>query len=444
VIRGVTSLSLGTATARALAAVGQLLLAFWLTPSDFGYWAAATSAMSILTGLANFGEVNGYLSGQSASFFRARRATVRINTVLAASGAVIAGLYWVGGQPQVAVLALISAVMIPIVGDAELVYSTGVKYKLYTRVVVGQVVAAVGKTLVAVLIASVTQSSLAFAISTIVFYVLMDRLILARVLGAVRGEPTNEPRIPLAKRIKWGANSLSVTLPIQIGFIVAQFGASPAVLGLYFFAYQISLGLSGLVSVPLARVTLSTLAETAPALRTGVAIKLSVLFGLGVAMLASVVSLLMPLAAATLGDEWATAAPATVVLLASLAVRMLTPILDGLQQAQNRWWQGTIFNAVDTVGTALAATVAFTNDLMLLVLAVAAWKIVFGLARAGWLLRAERPGKVLLLLFTMALASVLIASSPFLGAYGVSALLCSLAGAALVLAITLIRGRRSG
>ena len=132
---GILRLSIGTAVARALAAIGQLLLAVWLTPTDFGYWAAATSIISVLTGMANFGEVNGYLSGQGGTFSQARRAILRVNAVLAGSGAIIAALYWLDGNVIVAALAAISALSIPLIGDAELMYSTGVKYKAYARVV---------------------------------------------------------------------------------------------------------------------------------------------------------------------------------------------------------------------------------------------------------------------------------------------------------------------
>ncbi|MBB3158603.1 O-antigen/teichoic acid export membrane protein [Microbacterium proteolyticum] len=412
-LRGVLRLSIGTAVARAMAAVGQLLLAVWLTPTDFGYWAAATSVISVLTGLANFGEVNGYLSGQGGTFSQARRAILRVNTVLAGSGALIAVLYWLDGNVMVAALAAISAVSIPLIGDAELMYSTGVKYKAYARVVTAQIFAAVAKIIVGVVIAAAFASPLAFAVSTVVFYLLMDIVILRRVPSLTHAEVESVRTVSPRTRFTWGVNSLFVTLPIQVGFIVAQFGASAEVLGLYFLAYQVSLGLSGLVSVPLARVALSSLSNETFDRRVPLSMELCRLFVFAVSGLAALVSLFAPLIGSVLGAEWTAAAPAVVILLASLAVRMMSPILDGLQQANNRWWQGTAFNAVDTAGTAAAALVSFTGDLMLLVSAVAMWKVLFGLVRAAWLLSSARPLPVMATLLPALVMSLLIGGSAF-------------------------------
>lgn len=430
---GILRLSIGTAVARALAAIGQLLLAVWLTPTDFGYWAAATSVISVLTGLANFGEVNGYLSGQGGTFSQARRAILRVNGVLAGSGAIIAALYLIDGNVMVATLAAISALSIPLIGDAELMYSTGVKYKAYARVVAAQIVAAGAKIIVGVLIAALFASPLAFAISTVVFYLLMDMIILRRVPELTASEDPSARRVSARRRLTWGVNSLFVTLPIQVGFIVAQFGASPEVLGLYFLAYQVSLGLSGLVSVPLARVALSSLSREASDRRVPLSMELCRLFIFAVSGLAALVSLFTPFLGSVLGSEWNAAGPAVVILLASLAVRMMSPILDGLQQANNRWWQGTAFNAVDTAGTAAAALVSFTGDLLLLVSAVALWKILFGLVRAAWLLRSARRLPLLATLLPALAMSLLIGGSSFLSQPGstivlVCAIVISVAG----------------
>ncbi|WP_314452504.1 hypothetical protein [uncultured Microbacterium sp.] len=439
---GILKLSIGTAVARALAAVGQLLLAVWLTPTDFGYWAAATSVISVLTGLANFGEVNGYLSGQGGTFSQARRAILRVNAVLAGSGAIIAALYWIDGNAVVAALAAVSALSIPLIGDAELMYSTGVKYKVYARVVTAQIIAAGAKIFVGVVIAALFASPLAFAVSTVVFYVLMDALILRRLPALTAAESESARSVSRRTRFMWGVNSLFVTLPIQVGFIVAQFGASAEVLGLYFLAYQVSLGLSGLVSVPLARVALSSLSREAPERRVPLSMELCRLFVFAVSGLAALVSLLTPLMGSVLGEDWAAAAPAVVVLLASLAVRMMSPILDGLQQANNRWWQGTAFNAVDTAGTAAAALVSFTGDLLLLVSAVALWKVLFGLVRAAWLLRSARPLSLLGTLLPALVMSLLIGGASFLPQPGWTIVLVSAAAVSAAGALMMARSRR--
>lgn len=363
--------------------------------------------------------------------------------MLASSGLVIAGLYLLSGNLEVGLLAAISAVTIPLVGDAELLYSTGVKFKNYRRVVAAQLAAAVGKIAVAIVIAATLASSIAFAVSTAAFYLLMDLALLSIARRSVIEDGDAIVRIELRTRVKWGLNSLFITLPIQIGFIVAQFTAPPDVLGIYFFAYQISLGLSGLVSVPLARVTLSTLAKVRDEERVRLSQDLCLFFVVVVSGVAAGVGLLLPSLAEILGGEWLPAGGATAVLLSSLAVRMMTPVLDGLQQAQNRWWQSTGFNIVDTVGTAAAALVALTGDIMLLVSAVAAWKIVFGLARGGWILRGGRRGRYSLTILFAVSASVMIAGSQFVSdTWSMPLLALVLACSVASMVIVLLRRRR--
>lgn len=311
-------------------------------------------------------------------------------------------------------MAVISALTIPLVGDAELMYSSGVKLKLYRRVVLAQVLAAVSKVAVGLILALTLQSALAFAVSTVVFYAIMDLAIFRR-LPRQEGAGQGTSEAPTRHiRLKWGVNSLFITLPLQASFVVAQFGASAEVLGVYYFAYQISLGLSGLVSVPLARVSLSTLADTRPEERVALSLRLCQFFVLVVTAVSAAFSLFMPLFAGVLGGQWVAASGAVVILLASLPVRMMTPILDGLQQAQGRWWQGTAFNIVDTVGTACAALASFTGDITTLVCAVAGWKVIFGLGRAAWLMRTGRNASLLWVLFFTTASSASIAASQFL------------------------------
>jgi O-antigen/teichoic acid export membrane protein len=436
VLRGVAGLTVGTTITRGIAAGSQILLAFWLSPAEFGYWAAATSAIALLSGLANFGEVNAYLSGHGSNFRGVRRSTRLLNLGLTAAAAAVAAGYLFGDKPEVATLAFIAAFSIPFGGDAELMYSTGVKVKKYRAVVLAQVAGAISKLVVGVALAAATGSAIAIAVSTLVFFLVMDIGLLRVVKRETSHEVDEQKAAPLRSRITWAANSLSMTLPLQVGFLVAQFIASPALLGLYFFSFQVTLGISGLVAAPLARVSLSTLGAMAGEARQRMALRLSHYFGLGMLAVVALVSLLLPAFLPVVPADWAAAVPAVAILLASLPIRMIGPVVDAYQQATNKWWQGTAFNILDTLGTAAAALFALTGDILILVLAATVWKILLGVIRCAYVFRDSGSSTLIRLLGPALLGSILVVLIPFNAELGIwlacAAVLVALAWAALL------------
>src|ERR1700712_6137458 len=86
VVKGVATLSVGTVLVQTVAMLSQVIFAFWLTPSQFGYWASAGSLMVVLTALTNLGEVNGYLANPSRTYDEAPDAHLRANLALMVTG----------------------------------------------------------------------------------------------------------------------------------------------------------------------------------------------------------------------------------------------------------------------------------------------------------------------------------------------------------------------
>jgi O-antigen/teichoic acid export membrane protein len=415
VLRGILGLSVGTVATRALAAVSQLLLALWLAPSDFGAWAAATSLISVLTGLANFGEVNGYLSGKGGTYDRVKRVTRAQNSVLAVLGLGLASTYFIRGESQIGWLAIIVALTIPLVGDAERMYSTGVKHRAYRIVVVAQTAGAVVKIGVGVAIAALGGGSLSLAVSTLLFYLVMDVMITLAVRKRLEDDVAGSGDVAPRDRLKWALNSLFVTLPLQAGFLVAQFVTSAHVLGLYYFAYQVTTGISGLVSVPLSRVSLARFAELEGRDRGTAARKLATVFGGLTLLAAALMALLLPMIQPLLSAQWDEAVPAVILLCASLPARMMGPVMDALQQARNKWWQSTGFNALDAVGTAAAAFTAVSGNVLVLAAALSAWKILLSLFRTWIVLQDQTVLHRIALTLPVSIGAVLIMSSQFFG-----------------------------
>lgn len=381
-LKAILGLSSGTVIARALSAVSQILLVIWLPPSEFGIWAAANATLAFVAGLTNFGEVNGYLSGNGSGFARTRRNIAHLNLALTACGLLFAAVYLITGNAAVAILALVIAITIPFTGHGDLLYSTNVKLGRYRPAVFSQVVGALAKLGVGVIVAVLTQSAIAIALSVLASSLAVNFL-LRRTSRFVPEESSGVDQKPIAarQRFAWAVNSWMMTVPLQAGFFVAQFVASSALVGLYYLSYQITLAISGVLSGPLARVALSALGETAPDKRARVAADLSHTLGASMLVFAAVGSSIAPLVSPWVTTEWQSALPATAILLASLPARIMSPVVDAFQQANDRWWRSTAFNVCDAIGTGASALVLLTGDLIPFVICLTAWKSLFCLTR---------------------------------------------------------------
>jgi len=117
-----------------------------------------------------------------------------------------------------------------------------------------------------------------------------------------------------------------------------------------------------------------------------------------------------------------------IVLCASLPARMMGPVMDALQQARDKWWQSTGFNALDAVGTAAAALTAMSGDVLVLAAALSAWKILLSLFRTWIVLQDQTVLHRIALTLPVSIGAVLIMSSQFFGP-GASALASVGAGA---------------
>ncbi len=411
----IAGLSIGTIFARILATLGQLLLVIWISPVEFGYWAAATSAISLVAGFTNFGQVNAYLSGGPASYSRVRKTTLNYNLVLTIVGTGIASLYLFSDRPYIALLAFIAAATIPFTGLGDLSYAVGVKHQAYRTVVVVQLLAAIAKIIVGISIAFFFQSAVALAISIIVFSAAMH-FGLRRVvkLNELRDSGYDvRPKAPT--QIMWAANSIATTLPLQVGFLVMQFLANAELLGLFYMSFQVTVGISGLVAAPLAKVSLSTLGGLQGRLRITTAMNLSAYFAHGMLIVSALVIFASPIMINYVPMEWRRAVPAVAVLMSSMPVRMMGPVVDSFQQATNRWWQSTGFNVADAVGTAGAAVLALTGDLMVVGTALTLWKIALASYRAFFVYRAAGIWWNLKLTCPILAGSTLLCLVPFVG-----------------------------
>jgi O-antigen/teichoic acid export membrane protein len=441
---GIATLSSASAASRVIAALSTLLLAIWLPPAQFGYWAAANSAMAIAMAFVNFGEVNGYLSGHGGNFRTTRRSTLRGNLLLALVAVAIAVGYVVTGNSMVGILAFVIAATIPLVGDSDLLYAAGVKHKFFGRVTASQVLAAAAKLGIGVLVAYLTGSAIAIAISTLAYYIVIETILLVRIPHtALRDEPSDINHPPARARVKWAVNSFFMTLPIQVAFLVAQFLATPEVLGVFYLAFQASLAISGVLVPPISRVTLSTFAATNPDRRAESAYTIASTFGAALLFIAPTVLLLSPIVNRWLSSEWQLALPTAVLLLASLPMRIMGPILDAYQQSHNKWWQSTTFNVIDTALTGVAALTAISGNVLIMGVAISAAKLALGIVRTIWVFAGQSARYWLGLVLPVTAGSACTMVAVFTGPPAVQILsAASLLIGAVWLTISLRRARR--
>jgi len=413
VLRGALSLSLGTAGARGLSALSQVLLVVWLVPAEFGYWAAALASLSFFTSVVNFGEINGYLAGRSSSFRRMRRTTRRMNLALTLIAMLVAVVIGFLNSWTIGVLAIWVALSIPVQGESDVLYALGVKKNRIRRLVLSQVLAAVVKLGLGVCLAMWTQSALAIAISTVAYYLVM--ILGMRAVSATLGEddgPTGESdSVTKRERISWAVNSLVMSLPLQVGFFVAQFVTSSATLGLYYFSFQVTLGLSGLLAVPLARVSLASFGERNRSDRLILGMELSHSLAAGVMLLVAIIAIASPIAGHVLPTEWIPAIPVAVIMLASLPIRLISPVIEGFQQSDNRWWQSTAFNAVETIASASIAASLLIVDLTMFALILTGWRLLFGVFRIVYVFQGARVGSMVGLLVAISVGTATVSAA---------------------------------
>lgn len=400
-------LTAGTSLIRGLSASTQFLLVFWIMPEEFGYWATANASIAILAGFANLGMVNAYLSRDGISRPGLVRDTLYANLGLATVGAGIAGLYLAGGRPEVALLALIASLNIPISGAADAHHAFRVEARNVRRVLLSQASAAGGKLIVGVAVAVATQSALALALANTTFW-LITLALLYSPTGRLGREASMA--LPARNRVKWIANRWALNMQVHVVILVAQFFSSPTTLGLFYIGYQLIIAVQSLIAAPLHRVAISSLASVpAPerrALAVGVVAPVGSIGLIGAALL----TLGLLGARPVLPAAWTDAVPVAIVLAALLPTRLVAPIVDGDLLTSGRWGISTAIYIVDGAGSALIALVLIDHGPTWLAVGIFGWKTAVAVIRMAALVGPSWAGLADVTLLTV-LALALVVSA---------------------------------
>ncbi|MDX2358775.1 oligosaccharide flippase family protein [Dietzia sp. PP-33] len=379
IIRTTAYLTIGTFVAQGLGTASQFLLAAWLTPSDFGLFATANASLFILFALVNLGDVTGYLSNQGWSERLLLKSTLKLNLLLSFLALLVASVYLIQDRIILGWIVALLAVQVPLMGRTLALYAIAVRHGRVRLIVLSQMAAASLKLLIGILVAATWQSPVALALALIAYSITMAIPLEVFLRRNMPREASDET--PLRKaRFKWAAHSLSQAFPTQIDYAVVAVVSSPYVLGLYYFAYQATAGISALLTGPLMK---SSLAEFGQLEADERSVAMSLLRKVTGAVAFTVVclALLVYVGQPLFPDSWVEAPVVIVLLLGSLPSRFVAPVAESRQVADDRWWRSASVNLIDTVGTAATALVALTDSVLALAGAIAIWKLIIAVIR---------------------------------------------------------------
>lgn len=360
-----------------MGALSQFLLVAWLTPADFGLFAAANASLIVLVALTNLGEVNAYLTGKVSRTSELLTTTRAVNSLLALAGCVVALGFYASGSEGLSLMIALVALTIPLMGGSLAWNAVAIRAMNLRTAITGQFVGATAKLSTGVMIAAATESAVALPLSLAVGALANSattRWMLNRNSCTSEVDPLAASVRSRFDRVRWGAQSLVQFFGAQSDYLVIAILASPHVLGIYFLAYQATVGVSALVSGPLMKSGLVELGRSSAvdlqvtkhlALRTSGYVALMSAAGGGVVMASS----------PYFPGAWSAAGAPLIMLLGSLTGRLLTPVLEAQLLATEQVGRSFWINVADIIGTAAAALVVLTGDVLWVAFAVSVWKV---------------------------------------------------------------------
>lgn len=357
-----------TMFARAGSLVTQIALGWFLTDEDFGVYALALSVALVFQVLRDGGLRVLLVQEGPEAFERNAVPAFWLSVALASAGAVVlvgaAGpLAALFDQPALVPVLIVLAASLPIQsmaipGLARL--QLDLRFAAAGRVDLAAAVVRYGGT---VALAAAGAGALAFAVPILAVAVTEVGLSwwLTRV-RAWRFPMRHREWRPLFARSKWAlANSLATIVPRQSDYVALGLVAPTAVVGVYFFAYQLTFQLTTLVQNNARKVLLASFAtrhEDRAWLRTSLT-RVSAAAALGAsAGLFVLVVVAADLEAVVWRGRWADAVPAIEILALLLPVALVLIVPDYALQATGRFRLSFVTSLVGNLGIPVVAYLA--------------------------------------------------------------------------------------
>ena len=406
--RAAGAVSLGSLLVQAGGVLGQFLYAIWLTPADFGLWATASASVALLGAFTNGGEANAYLAGKRLGISATFKRSQLINIVLAAVTTLLALIIAVIADPRVALLIVLLAIGIPLQGRGAMLVAVFIKVRNRSALIMFQAISTCFRLVVGVCVASIWQSPLALALAHLTYALVLVVIgqIWIKLHGASLLKASSASAGTWTLRIDRALHQVSQVLPHQIGYLTVSLLASAQLLGLFFFAYQATSAISGVLASPLSKATMSELSRVGRSQRVAIVSRFLILTIALVGTLTALVSVIVQPVSSLVGDTWQGVFAPFVILLASLPARFVFPVTEALYMVDGKWRRSMFINLLDAFGVATSAFIALkvlNGDVILLAVAITMWKVLYGNYRAFITL----PGKRLIVIVAVIVPNTL-------------------------------------
>lgn len=360
-----------------MSALSQFFLVAWLSPADFGLFAGANSALIVILALTNLGEVNAFLTGRVSHAADLLRTTFVVNWTLASVGVVVAlALLLLDLVPFAAMVALV-ALTIPFSGSALSWNAVAIRAEDLRTAITGQFAGASVRLVTGVAIAAATEWAYALPLALMAGSA-ANSATTRRMLKIRPPRPSRDSAAPLPRtlldRARWAGQSLVQFFGAQVDYLVIALLATPYTLGLYFLAYQATVGISTLVSGPLMKSGLVELGKS-HGRDLSTTRELAAITSISATGICAVAAAAVMALSPYFPGDWSAAGAPLVMLLGSLTGRLLTPVLEAQLLASDQVSRSFWINGADVVGTTVAASVVLTGDILLVALAVSVWKV---------------------------------------------------------------------
>jgi O-antigen/teichoic acid export membrane protein len=347
--------------------VTQVALGWFLTDDDFGVYALALSIALVFQVLRDGGLRLLLVQEGPERFERHAVPAFWLSTTMAAAGAAI--LLVVSGplagrfdQPALTPVLVVLALSLPVQsmampGLAKL--ELDLRFAAAGRVELAAAVVRYGGT---VILAALGAGALSFAVP--VLAVAVTELVMGWWLTRVRAWRLPMQRHlwrPLFGRSRWAmANSLATVVPRQADYVALGLAAPTAVVGVYFFAYQLTFQATTLVQNNARRVLLAAFAtrHTDEAWLRDALVRVAAAAAVAASGLFVLATVAADLEAVIWRGRWAVAVPAIEILALFLPVALVLMIADYALQATGRFRLSFVTSLVGNVGIPVVAYAA--------------------------------------------------------------------------------------
>jgi O-antigen/teichoic acid export membrane protein len=358
----------------------QLIAAWYLLPEDFGVYASVYSICAVMLSLKNGNLISVLLHKNENQRVQLLRFSSYINVALTLI-MIIFSFNQVSHEKSALFIIFSSVVLLSVYGlKVRLFYSIKKSFRELGRF---EVYCSLIQNIftIAALVCGGHLYSLAIGfLSVSVFEYFYSNYIYFNKKPIAIGKIT-KIIVDNSSDIKWSvASALVMGLSLQGDYIALSINTSAYILGVYFFAFQLTASISQLLTTAIRSVITPTLVEFK---YDSVRLSQEYLFYSEGVMLASAIFYIFGISVAGSAmifiweNKWLDAIPVVNILLLSLVARFQLPMLYSLIEATGRWKLKFYILFFDVIGIVTVSLLSsFTNDILAIGFSIGVYRLI--------------------------------------------------------------------